>query len=84
MDSKQLLTNRLGELHFPPELFPPPDLAKLLDIVERERSQLESEYHAKLRDRVAKLISRKSIAGVIRDTPEAVSATGATSTGVAQ
>jgi cell division septum initiation protein DivIVA len=84
MDSKQLLTNRLRELHFPQEFFPPADLAKLLDIVEAERTQLEGEYHTKLRDRVAKLITRKSIAGVIRDTPEAVTATSATSTGDAQ
>jgi hypothetical protein len=84
MDSKQLLTNRLRELHFPQEFFPPADFTQLLDIVERERVELEAEYRAKLRDRVVKLITRKSIAGVIRDTPEEVTITAAASTGVAQ
>ena len=81
MDSKQLLAARLGELHFPQEFFPPADFAQLLDIVEDERAELEAEYRAKLRERVAKLITRKSIASVIRDTPEAVTATPATPAG---
>jgi hypothetical protein len=81
VSSDQLLANRLGELRFPPELFPPSDLARLEALVENERTTLEAEYQAKLTARVAKVITRKAIAGVIRATPDVMTATPATLTG---
>ncbi len=82
ISSDQLLADRLAELRFPPELFPAGDLQRLEAIVEGERAALETEFHAKLRERVAKVISRKSIASVIRDTPDAMTtANSATSNG---
>jgi hypothetical protein len=84
ISSSQLLADRLDALRFPPKLFPAGDLQQLEARVESERAALEAEYHAKLRQRVAKVINRKTIAGVIRDTPDAMAtATSATSNGVA-
>jgi hypothetical protein len=85
MASDQLLADALRELRFPPELFPAGDLQRLQDIVEGERAALETEFHAKLRERVAKVVTRKTIAGVIRATPDAsmTTATNATSNGAA-
>jgi hypothetical protein len=86
ISSDQLLAECLRQLRFPLEFFPPGDLQRLEAKVEVERAALEAEFHAKLRARVAKVITRKSIASVIRDTPDAsmTTATPAASNGAAQ